>query len=134
MNGYNVYRQTQAQTAAPGELVVMLYRGAARFVASAIEGIERKDIQAAHDNLVRAQAVIAELLETLDLERGGELASNLAEIYIYLRSRLIEANLRKDARPAHEVARLLHELLPAWEEAARQVAAGAAGVMVGAAR
>jgi flagellar secretion chaperone FliS len=134
MNGYNVYRQTQAQTAAPGELVVMLYRGAARFVASGIDAIERRDIQSAHDNLIRAQAVITELLETLDLERGGELARNLADIYIYLRSRLVEANLRKDAQPAHEVANLLHELLPAWEAAARQAAAGAAGLMVGAAR
>ena len=125
MNAYNVYRQTQAQTAAPGELVVMLYRGATRFVASAIEAIERNDIQVAHNNLVRAQAVITELLDTLDFERGGDLAANLAQIYVYLRSRLIEANLRKDARPAREVAHLLRELLPAWEQAAREAAAPA---------
>jgi len=112
----------------------MLYRGAARFVASAIDGIERKDIQAAHDNLVRAQAVITELQDTLDVERGGEVANNLAQIYVYLQGRLIEANLRKDAQPAHEVAHLLRGLLPAWEQAARQVAAGSAGAVVGASR
>ena len=134
MNAYNVYRQTQAQTAAPGELVVMLYRGAARFVASGIEGIENNDIQAAHNNLIRAQAVITELLETLDVERGGELARNLARIYIYLRSRLIEANLRKDAEPAREVGRLLRELLPAWEEAARQTSGGSSRMLVAAGR
>ena len=134
MNAYNVYRQTQAQTAAPGELVVMLYRGAARFVAGAIDAIDRKDIQATHDNLVRAQAVITELQNTLDTERGGEVARNLAQIYVYLQSRLIEANLRKDTQPAHEVAHLLRELLPAWEQAARQVAAGSAGALVGASR
>ena len=102
MNAYNVYRQTQAQTAAPGELVVMLYRGAARFVASAIDAIDRKDIQAAHDNLVRAQAVITELHDSLNVERGGEVAQNLAQIYVYLQGRLIEANLRKDAQPAQK--------------------------------
>jgi flagellar protein FliS len=134
MNAYNVYRQTQAQTAAPGELVVMLYRGATRFVASAIEAIERNDIQVAHNNLVRAQAVITELLDSLDFERGGDIASNLAQIYMYLRSRLIEANLRKDARPALEVAHLLRELLPAWEQAARQRTASSVAGLVGASR
>lgn len=132
MNAYNVYRQTQAQTASPGELVVMLYRGAARFVASAIDSIETRDIQAAHNNLVRAQAVISELLDTLDVERGGDLARNLAQIYVYLNSRLIEANRRKDAAPAREVANLLRELLPAWEEAARQAASARPPSLVGA--
>jgi flagellar protein FliS len=120
MNGYQAYRQTQAQTAAPGELVVMLYRGAVRFVSAATEAIETSDIQAAHTNLVRAQAIISELSETLDLGRGGEIARNLQAIYEYLNHRLVEANLRKDASIAREVQGLLRELLPAWEQAARQ--------------
>ena len=61
---YQTYRQTQAQTAAPGELIVMLYRGAVRFVASGIEGIEANNVEVSHNNLVRAQAVINELLES----------------------------------------------------------------------
>jgi flagellar secretion chaperone FliS len=123
MNAYNTYRQTQTQTAAPGELVVMLYRGAARFVGSAIDGIEARNIQLANEKLGRAQAIIHELIATLDLERGGELASNLGRIYEYMNHRLVEANLRKDAAPAREVEGLLRELLPAWEAAARQSAA-----------
>jgi flagellar protein FliS len=120
MNAYQTYRQTQAQTAAPGELVVMLYRGAARFAASAIEAIGVRDVQSAHNHLVKAQAIITELHETLDVERGGEVARNLARIYEYLNRRLVEANLRKDAEPVREVERLVRELLPAWEQAVRQ--------------
>jgi flagellar secretion chaperone FliS len=120
MNGYQAYRQTQAQTAAPGELVVMLYRGALRFISGAIQSIESQDIQAAHTALVRAQAIISELSETLDLTRGGEIASNLQAIYNYLNRRLVEANLKKDVAIAREVEGLLRELLPAWEQAARQ--------------
>jgi len=120
MNAFQVYRQTQAQTAAPGELVVMLYRGAVRFVTTAITAIEARDVEAAHTNLVRAQAIISELLETLDLERGGEIARRLTSIYEYLNQRLVEANIRKDAVPAREVERFLRELLPAWEAAAKQ--------------
>jgi flagellar protein FliS len=120
MNGYQAYRQTQAQTAAPGELVVMLYRGAVRFVSSAIQAMDTHDIQAAHTSLVRAQAIISELSETLDLTRGGEIATNLQAIYEYMNRRLLEANLKKDAAMAREVEGLLRELLPAWEQAARQ--------------
>jgi flagellar protein FliS len=120
MNAFQVYRQTQAQTAAPGELVVMLYRGAVRFVTTAIAAIEAKDVEAAHTNLVKAQAIVSELLETLDLERGGEIARRLTSIYEYLNQRLVEANIRKDAEPAREVERFLRELLPAWEAAAKQ--------------
>jgi flagellar protein FliS len=118
-----VYHQTQTQTAAPGELVVMLYRGAARFVARGIEAVENQEVETAHNSFVRAQAIITELLETLDLERGGELARNLMRIYEYLHFRLVQANLHKDVVPAREVAQLLHELLPAWEAAVRETQA-----------
>jgi len=122
MNGLQAYRQTQAQTAAPGEQVVMLYRGALRFVIQAIAAIEARNIEAAHTNLIRAQAIVTELLESLDVERGGDLARQLISIYAYMNQRLIEANLRKDPEPAREVEQLLRELLPAWEAAARSVA------------
>ncbi len=120
MNASNVYRQTQAQTAAPGELVVMLYQGALRFVTSAVDAIESADIAAAHTSLLRAQAIITELKSTLDVERGGEVAANLARIYDYLHRRLIDANVGKDVVPAREVQKLLRELLPAWQAAVRQ--------------
>ena len=129
---YQTYRQTQAQTATPGELIVMLYRGAVRFVVSGIEGIEAQNVEASHNNLVRAQAVINELLESIDVERGGEVARNLWRIYEFMISRLVEANLRKDAEPAREVERLLRDLLPAWEEAARQTNAQPTRPTVGA--
>ena len=122
MNASHAYRQTQTQTASPGELVVMLYRGAARFVAKGIAALETQDIQAAHTSLMRAQEIIAELLGTLDLVRCGEIAKQLVGIYEYLNRRLVDANLGKDPAPAREVERFLRELLPAWEEAARLAA------------
>ncbi len=133
MNAYQVYRQTQAQTADPGELVCMLYRGAVRFVSAAVEAIEKRDVEASHNNLVRAQAIVAELSETLDVERGGQFAQRLQAIYEYLNQRLLDANLRKDADAAREVERFLRDLLPAWEEAARQTKAGAARPVLAAA-
>jgi flagellar secretion chaperone FliS len=133
MNASQMYRQTQAQTAAPGELVVMLYQGAVRFVTSAIESLESNAIADANTSLVRTQAIITELSQTLDVERGGDVARNLARIYQYLNGRLIEANLRKDPAPAREVQHLLRELLPAWQAAVRQTSAAVARPLVSAA-
>ena len=122
MNAYQVYRQTQTHTAAPGELVVMLYQGAARFVSAGIEAIERNDIKTAHESLLRAQDIINELAESLDFDRGGDIARNLASLYEFFNRQLIDANLRKDAKPARDVLSLLRELLPAWQTAVRQAA------------
>jgi flagellar protein FliS len=134
VNAYQVYRQTQTQTAAPGELVLMLYRGAVRFLTAAIEAIEARNIPEAHDKLLKAQAIISNLLESLDVERGGDVALNLRSLYEYMLRRLIEANVRKNARPAREVQALLRELLPAWEAAVRETSANTPGALAGAGR
>jgi flagellar secretion chaperone FliS len=128
----NTYFETQTNTADPGELVVMLYKGATRFLVSAIAAVEAKDLQTANNKFLLAQAIITELIETLDMKQGGDLAVNLGRIYEYMNYRLIDANLRKDAEPAREVERLLRELLPAWEQAARQTKAAPARRLVSA--
>jgi flagellar protein FliS len=105
----------------------MLYRGGLRFAAAGAEAIEARDLEAAHNNLIRAQAIVSELMESLNLEQGGEIAHRLLSIYEYLNRRLVEANLRKDPAPAREVEKLLRELLPAWEAVARQAGPGIGG-------
>jgi flagellar protein FliS len=135
VNAYQVYRQTQTQTAAPGELVLMSYRGAIRFLGAAIEAIDANKVAEAHDKLVRAQDIVANLQESLDVERGGKVAKNLNAIYDFMLRRLFEANVQKDAAAAREVQGLLRELLPAWEAAVRQQTSSApTATLVGATR
>ncbi len=120
MNAHQTYRQTQAETASPVELVVMLYRGAVRFTDAAVSALEARELEAAHTNLVRTQAIISELLESLDDERGGEIARNLSALYTYIDQQLVEANVRKSPEPARAALGLLRELLEAWATVARQ--------------
>jgi flagellar protein FliS len=121
MDALNVYKYAQATTSSPAELVVMLYRGAIRFTVNSIAAIEEGNHERAHHGLVRAQAIVAELNLTLDHEHGGNIARQLASIYAFVNRRLIEANVRKDTRPAAEVLVLLRELLAAWEQASHQI-------------
>src|SRR5579864_197154 len=113
---YQAYRQTEAQTASPTELVVMLYRGAVRFAKAGIDGVNRKDIQAAHTGFVRAQQIVTELNTTLNMEHGGDIAKQLRAIYTFVNQLLIQANIQKTVEPAEHSVELLEGLLSAWVE------------------
>jgi flagellar protein FliS len=116
---FDRYRQIGVETASPVDLVVMLYRGAIRFLTEAEEAMVARDIAAAHGCLLRSQEIVAELMGSLNLD-AGDIAVNLSRLYDYMQRRLIEANLRKDPAAAREVRGLLAELLVAWETIAAQ--------------
>ena len=117
-NPYQQYRATKVGTASPVDLVVMLYQGVVRFTRAGIEATERGDVQAAHKGFVRAQDIIAELVSTLDHDRGGEVAKQLLALYDYAFRRLVEANCKKDVVPAREVIGIFRDLGMAWQELA----------------
>jgi len=77
----------------------------------------------------KLMGIIAELQNTLDLERGGALAERLDSIYTYLLSRLLEAVSRQSPEPIAEVQQILLTLRDGWQQVAQQspTAAGAAG-------
>ncbi len=120
---YQQYQIMQTQTADRGELVVMLYQGAIKFLTRASTAMRGGNLQDAHNNIIRSQDIVAELMSSLDLD-VGEIAHNLFRVYEYMHYRLVEANLRKDPQIIDEVAGLLRELLPAWQSAAKEVRAG----------
>lgn len=119
------YRKTQIDTARPEDLVLMLYDGALRFLGQAREAFERDDREAINNHLLRVQAIIGELLTTLDHERGGEIAKNLARLYLFFLDKLSAANVNKDPIPVDEIRPLLEDLRNTWAEAMKKAASSA---------
>lgn len=117
---YRQYQQTQTHTASPGQLVVMLYQGAIKFLVKARYEVEAGHVERAHNNLVRAQDIVLELMNGLDLSIGP-VAENLHALYSFMYRRLVEANVRKDAKAIDDVLYMLRDLLPAWEQAVASV-------------
>lgn len=117
---WNSYRQISAHTASPGQLVLMLYDGAIRFLEKALSGFEMDDPvdfnQTINNNLLRAQSIISELNSTLNLEEGGQLALTLRRLYGYMDDRLMESNLNKTPEGIHDTIRRLTVLRDAWQE------------------
>jgi flagellar protein FliS len=116
MNPYarpQAYREASVMTASPEQLVVMLYDGAGRFLTQAGGAMLGGTWLQASEKLSRAEAIIDELLATLDME-AGEIAERLQAIYVFCKTRLIEARLERDPGRVDQVARLLAELRDAW--------------------
>src|ERR1700759_1055768 len=99
----------------------MLYDGAGRFLRQAEITMADGSFEQAHDRLNKAEAIIDELLATLDMDQG-QVAERLQSIYVYCKRCLTEARGGRDAAKIALVARLMGELREAWA----QVAAGAA--------
>ena len=121
MNPYaspQAYRASSVMTASPGQLVVMLYDGAGRFLRQAELAAEEGAWHHAFDRLDKADAIVDELLVTLDKEQGGELAERLAGIYVFCKRLTIEARLEREPAKVRKAASLLSDLRDAWAEIA----------------
>ena len=105
-------------TASPARLVVLLHDKAISSLGEAAAAIERGDIHARHTANRKAIDIVAHLWSTLDLERGGEIAANLNQIYGYMMGRLGEVDMKNDAQAAREVMGLLGPLRRSWRELA----------------
>ncbi len=117
-NAYAQYNNSKILTASPAELTLMLYDGAIKFCNIAIIGIEQKDIQKAHSNIVRVQRIIEEFRSTLD--RKYPVAEDFDRVYVYLLQRLLEANLHKDEEILKEVLTHLRSMRDTWVEVMKQ--------------
>ena len=117
------YRKVATQTAAPGQLVLMLYDGALGFLEKALAGFEHDDPamfnQTINNNILRAQAIIHEMNATLNMRAGGDVAANFRRLYNYLYRRLTIANRTKKKEPIEEAMSRIRVLRDSWAEMLR---------------
>ena len=66
-SGYDMYQKNKVMTASPSELTLMLYEGAIKFINVAIMGIDQKNIEKAHNNIVKATRIIEEFLSLIHI-------------------------------------------------------------------
>ena len=115
-----MYKTIAAQTAPPGQLVVMLHDGAIRFLDCALAGFQYDDPkefnETINNNVLRAQEIISELDGSLDLVQGGELAATLRRLYHYMDDRLTHSNASKSPEGIRDALQRLSTLRDAWRE------------------
>jgi flagellar protein FliS len=113
-NPYAAYANNKIMMASPAELTLMLYDGAIKFVNIAMDAIDQKDVEKAHDNIRKADLIIEEFQITLN--HKYEVAKDFDQVYKYIRERLLWANVKKDKEILEEVQEHLHTMRDTWKE------------------
>jgi flagellar protein FliS len=119
------YLADSTSTASPGKLLIMLYDRLVRDLVQAEEALRGNDRQQASDSLLHAQEIVLELRTTLNVEAWSG-APGLANLYGYLLTELIGANVQRDPDRVAVCRGFVEPLRDAWREAASVVAAEAA--------
>lgn len=116
----NPYQKASIETASPGQIILMLYDGALRFLSQAKDGfsldnpIQRNE--RVNNNIVRVLNIVAELKDSLNHKVEGDLPKTLDDLYDFIYHHLSQANIKKD--PAHlpDCERVLKNLRDSWAE------------------
>jgi flagellar protein FliS len=116
-NGQQQYRADEIHTADSRKIILLLYEGAINFLNTARESAAANDTAGRAYNINRATAIVFELLHALDLERGGAIACNLRDLYIYILCTLMEANKANRPNLIADCITVLQYLLDGWKQA-----------------
>ena len=114
-NPYKQYQQDSIFTATPQELTLMLYNGAIKFIRQGEQFLENGEYENANNAILRAQDIVNELSQTLNMKY--EISNNFKTLYNYILSKLIEGNMNKEAEPLREAAHLITEFRNTWQQA-----------------
>lgn len=110
------YTTVNISTVDRGRLLLMLFDGCLKFLKHAKAGLETKDIPKFAKFLNKSQAIISELMLTLDFEKGGDIAKELDRLYDFMLYYLTEANLEKNPAKVQKVIELLDIIAGAYRE------------------
>ncbi|MBN2141459.1 MAG: flagellar export chaperone FliS [Desulfovibrionaceae bacterium] len=107
IKGAKAYLATQVETTSQGDLLLMLYDAAVKFLKQAKVKIVEKDFAQKGILISRALDIIHELAESLNREKGGELSQHLNQVYFFCSTRLARANIEMSTAMVDEVIGIL---------------------------
>ncbi len=117
----SAYRQVGVESsvshASAHDLVSMLFDGLLVAMGSARTAMRNGDIKGKCGHIVTAVRILEEGLKgALNMEQGGQLATNLQELYGYCVVRLTQANARNDDAAIAEVIGLIEPVASGWKQ------------------
>jgi len=115
------YQNIQVSTSNPEKILIMLYDGAINFTKVAIVKLASNDRAGKGLYISKAQAIVAELMNTLNHEVGGEISRQLEQLYTYLIDELIAANIKNAPEHLENAVRIMTTMRDTWVEAAEIV-------------
>ena len=121
------YLENEIMSRRPEWLVPLLYEHLLSSLERAIVQITALDHDGKSKSLDRAASIVAELHASLDLEKGGEIATQLASLYAFFTVEILNAGRTLDVQLLRRLASMVSELHGAWVQAAEQISPRHAG-------
>ena len=125
---YSAYKEASVKTASQGKLIILLYQEAVKQLGNACDFIDDngkilpQNIEKFGKCIQKTQEIISELMVSLDMEKGGEIAKNLMSLYVFFNAELMNANISKDKAKIQNIKKMLFDLLGAWNVAVESTA------------
>ncbi len=120
-SGYQQYKKTSVESASREKLLLLMYEGAIKYIKRAQVAIEKGDRAARGENIGRAFDIIIELNNTLNHEVGGELASNLEQLYMFVTDQLTQANVHGKMEFLDQALKIITTLYEGWMQAVEKI-------------
>ncbi|TRW93003.1 flagellar export chaperone FliS [Candidatus Methylobacter oryzae] len=111
----NIHNESGLAEASPHHLIQMLMEGFLARVNTAKGAMARSDMEMKSLYISRAMAIVGGLNEAVDLDKGGEIAVNLRQLYDYMNNRLLQASRENNVEILDEVASLMREIKEGWD-------------------
>ncbi len=119
------YKTNEVGTASQARLVLMMYDGLIRFLNESKKRMEAKDIAGRGLYLCKAQRIVSELLDTLNIQQGGDIALQLEKLYNFLIVNITQANIKGDPKLVDKSLEIVGNLREAWVQVAANAQANA---------
>jgi len=100
------YAEAQVMSVDPKRLLLLMFEGGSRFLGLCRAALAAGEVERFGESLARAQAIISELMNTLDHRAGGQIATDLARLYEFMLFHLTEANAKRSLQHVDDVIRV----------------------------
>ena len=115
------YRELQVMSASPARLTVLLFEHLEVVLRRAQTAIRSHQIEQRVENMGKAREILSELLGTLDIERGGDIALDLSMLYGFLLSEMVDVGIRRDVVRLGRLIGIVNTLSTGFALAAKQL-------------
>ena len=109
------YKKSQVETVDQLSLIIMLYDRAILLLDKAKNEISEKKHEEKHDSLTKACNIVFELIQSLDQDKGGEIAASLSRLYSFVVREIMDADTNLNIKALDNAKGILSELKESWE-------------------
>ena len=110
------YKKSQVETADQLTLILMLYDRAILLLDKAKKEILEKKHEEKHHSLTKAHDIVFELIQSLDQDKGEEIAASLLQLYYFVVREIMDADANLNTKAIDNAKGILSELRESWKE------------------